>query len=247
MWRSALSWVRAPLQITLSFGRNLVIFVGLVHFIHITLQRRHNEPNGVSITSLTIVCSTFCSDTDQRKHQSSASLAFVRENSPHKWPVTRKMIWLGPLKRNRLKHDDVIKWKHFPRYWPFVRAIHRSPVNSPRKGQWRGALMFSLIYAWINGWVNNGEADDLRRHRTHYDVTVIFCTMHGSVTGMFCTKFQNDFAIQIAVIDGPVFNLRRILTIYLVTDPDLYNRWDGSGHHEQRKGHGVQQGQWRES
>ena len=26
-------------------------------------------------------------------------------------------------------HDDAIKWKHFPRYWPFVRGIHRSPVN----------------------------------------------------------------------------------------------------------------------
>ena len=39
-------------------------------------------------------------------------------------------------------HDNVIKWKHFPRYWPFVRGIHRSPVNSPHKGQWRGALMF---------------------------------------------------------------------------------------------------------
>ena len=51
------------------------------------------------------------------------------------------------------KHDDVIKWKHFPRYWPFVREIHRSPVNSPHKGQWRGALMFSLICAWINGRV----------------------------------------------------------------------------------------------
>ena len=31
-------------------------------------------------------------------------------------------------------HDDVIKWKHFPRYWPFVRGIHRSPVNFPHKG-----------------------------------------------------------------------------------------------------------------
>ena len=51
-------------------------------------------------------------------------------------------------------HDDVIKWKPFPRYWPFVRRIHRSPVNSPHKGQWRGALMFCLICAWINGWVN---------------------------------------------------------------------------------------------
>ena len=69
-------------------------------------------------------------------------------------------------------HDDVIKWKHFPRYWPFVRGIHRSPVNSLHKGQWRGALMFSLICAWINGWINNREAGDLRRYPAHYDVTL---------------------------------------------------------------------------
>ena len=46
------------------------------------------------------------------------------------------------------------QWKYFPRYWPFARGIHRSPVNSPHKGQWRGALMFSLIRAWTKGWVN---------------------------------------------------------------------------------------------
>ena len=60
------------------------------------------------ITSNTIVYSTVYSDADQRKHQSSASLAFVQGihrgpvNSPHKWPVTRKM---SPF-------DDVI----MPRY-----------------------------------------------------------------------------------------------------------------------------------
>ena len=70
-------------------------------------------------------------------------------------------------------HDDVIKWKHFPRNWPFVRKIHRSPVNFPHKGQWRGALMFSLIYAWINDWANNREAGDLRRQHGHYDVIVM--------------------------------------------------------------------------
>ena len=70
-------------------------------------------------------------------------------------------------------HDDVIKWKHFPRYWPFVRGIHRGPVNSPHKGQWRGALMFSLICVRINGWVNNREVGDLRRHHAHYDVIVM--------------------------------------------------------------------------
>ena len=72
-------------------------------------------------------------------------------------------------------HDDVIKWKPFPRYWPFVRGIHQSPVNSPHKGQWRGALIFSLSCVWINGWVNNREAGDLRRYRAHYDVIVMFC------------------------------------------------------------------------
>ena len=70
-------------------------------------------------------------------------------------------------------HSDVIEWNHFPRYWPFVRGIHRSPVNSPHKGQWRGALMFYLIFAPINGWVNTEEAGDLRRHRAHYDVIVM--------------------------------------------------------------------------
>ena len=70
-------------------------------------------------------------------------------------------------------HDDVIKWKHFPHCRPFVRGIHRSPVNSPHKGQWRGALMFFLICVWINGWVNNREAGDLRRYRAHYDVIVM--------------------------------------------------------------------------
>ena len=70
-------------------------------------------------------------------------------------------------------HDDVIKWKHFPRYWPFVRGIHRSPVNSPHKGQWRWAFMFSLICAWIDCCVNNREAGDLRCYRIHYDVIVM--------------------------------------------------------------------------
>ena len=72
------------------------------------------------------------------------------------------------------RHDDVIKWKHFARYWLFVQGIHWPPVYSPLKGQWRGALTFSLICAWINGWVYNREAADLlRRHGAHFDVIVI--------------------------------------------------------------------------
>ena len=73
------------------------------------------------ITSLTIVYSTVYPDADQRKHQSSASLAFVRGihrgpvNSPHKWSVTRKMF----------SFDDVIMTE----VKILARSLHQSVVN----------------------------------------------------------------------------------------------------------------------
>ena len=112
------------------------------------------------IAGVSIVYSTVCSDADQRKHQSSASLASVRGihrwslKSAHKGSVTRKSFhlmtspWCRKNSREVLDpcmsmprlqqqsvifgslystaHDDVIKWKHFPRNWPFVQGIHRS-------------------------------------------------------------------------------------------------------------------------
>ena len=97
-------------------------------------------------------------------------------------------------------HDDVIKWKHFPRNWPFVRGIHRSPVNSPHKGQWRGALMFTLICARINVWVNTREAGDLRRYCPHYDVIVMLAIIkllkYGTscrVRSTVCTVLDSHF------------------------------------------------------
>ena len=98
--------------------------------------------------------------------------------------IACRMVWYPNL--FLAQHDDVMKWKHFPRYWPFVRGIHRSPVNSPHKGHWRGALMFSLICVWINGWVNNRETGDLRRHRAHYDVIVMKCAQ-------WCSSVQQVF------------------------------------------------------
>ena len=164
------------------------------------------------ITSLTIVYSTVYSDADQRKHQSCASLAFVRGihrgpvNSLHKWQVTRKMfpfddvimfvlVSVKSMPRTSLnmnhrtgklcwkqylctgflwpRYDDVMKWKHIPRYWPFVRGIHRSLVDSPHKGRWRGTSLFSLICAWTSGRLNTRDAVHLRRHRAHYGVIVM--------------------------------------------------------------------------
>ena len=92
-------------------------------------------------------------------------------------------------------HDDVIKWKHFPCYWPFVWEIHRSVMNSPHRGQWRGALIFSLIRAWTNGWVNNGDiAGDLRRHRAHVDARVI-STLYRLQT-RFKTSYVNKIILE---------------------------------------------------
>ena len=220
------------------------------HYIDVIMTTMASQ-----ITSLTVVYSTVYSDTDQRKHQSSASLAFVWGIHRDRWiPCTKGQLrgkcfhlmmsscadfamiclnqvsiglilwvsgqyWSGYnvistcywrywclLQRScavvwfymtmlyqcvidvytklyakgEIIHDDIIKWKHFPHNWPFVRGIHRSPVNSPHKGQWRGALMFSLICVWINDWVNNREGGDLRRYRAHYDVIVMeayWCSM----------------------------------------------------------------------
>ena len=104
-------------------------------------------------------------------------------DSAHKWPLTQKKnVWTVVIRfwehrdwetyfsehiwwSRRLEvYDDVIKWKHFPRHWPFVRRILRSPVNCHNKSQWRRALMFSFMCAWTNRWVNNRDAVDLRRH-----------------------------------------------------------------------------------
>ena len=79
------------------------------------------------ITSLTIVYSTVYLDADQRKHQSAASLAFVwgihrgPVNSPHKWPVTRKMF----------PFDDVIMPKSF------VTVTRMTRVNHTYHNHWK--------------------------------------------------------------------------------------------------------------
>ena len=96
-------------------------------------------------------------------------------------------------------HADVIKWKHFLRYCPFVRVIHRSPVDFPHKGQWRGALIFSLIYTWTNGWAKNQDAGDLRRHCIYYNVIVMATNaidFHRFLHA--CTTLSNAVAVYLS-------------------------------------------------
>ena len=115
-------------------------------------------------------CGQFPPKVSQKTHHSSPvraryGVSFVDSFSDlYSAPVTAVMYAIS-------YHD--FKWKLFPRYWPFVQGIHRSSVNSPHKGQWCRALMFSLICTRTNNWANDGDASDLRRHRAHYGVTVM--------------------------------------------------------------------------
>ena len=139
--------------------------------------RRH----GVRKTSLQLItkghlfCTVVTDNNGFRRHpiafcSLSEQDTFGLENVVISWTHDEFKSQLRRSPVYMASHDDGVKWKHFPRYWPFVRGIHRSPVNSPHKGQWRGALRFSLICTRINGRVNNLEAGDLRCHSAHYDV-----------------------------------------------------------------------------
>ena len=89
-------------------------------------------PMASQITSLTIVYSTVYSGADQRKHQSSASLAFVRGihrgpvNYPHKWPVARKMF---PFDDVIMKKNDVKTHVSFKRLLTWI-LISCQPIRS---------------------------------------------------------------------------------------------------------------------
>ena len=101
--------------------------------------------------------------------------------------------------------DGVIKWKHSLRHCPFVRGIHRSPVDYPHRVQCLGTLMFSLIGAWTNGRATNQYAGDLRRHYAHYDVAV----MHYGLTCHFREYVATSWLTSCRpAILGPVLLLR---------------------------------------
>ena len=62
------------------------------------------------------------------------------------------------------QHDDVMTWNSFPHYRPFVKGIHRSPVDFLHKDTLMRTFDVSLKLAWTNCWTNSRIADDLRRH-----------------------------------------------------------------------------------
>ena len=116
-------------------------------------------------------------------------------------PFLQRLLWsLMASIKFAARHwwqNVFIWWRHQMEPFSALLALcaGNSPVpgNSPHKGQWHRALMFSLICAWINDWVNNREAGDLRRHRGHYDVIVMNLLLRVSRGGNARTdhKFKN--------------------------------------------------------
>ena len=85
-------------------------------------------------------------------------------------------------------YDDVIKWKHFPFCWPFVR----SPANSPPHKASDAELWCSLWFApWINGWVNTRGDGGLRRHRAHYDAIVMLTAFYDTTVVFYFSLCKN--------------------------------------------------------
>ena len=131
--------------------------------------------NTVRAYVLELLCASACicgakimNSRDVFNHIHQGCFAGVKEGTP---ATNKKIELLDPLFFHMMTSSN----------GNIFRITDPVPVNSPHKGQWRGALMFSLICAWINDWVNNCEAVDLRRHRGHYDVNVMNIQCHVNV------------------------------------------------------------------
>ena len=145
------------------------------------------------IASLTIVYSTVHSDADQRKHQSSASLAFVRGinrwpvNSPHKWPVTRKMfpfddviMGMGDIRKSYFSHvlvhylERQVPSKHYRHY--NLHSHHHCHL-SIQSASWQPKIYFSLLVDFVF------HLPSCKCFSIHY-TDVIMTTMASQITSL---------------------------------------------------------------
>ena len=144
-------------------GETACIVVALVqeHYCDVIMGRVASQ-----ITSLTIVYTIVYSDADHSKHQNSVSLVFVLRihrgpvNSPHKWPVTRKM----------LPFDDVIMNPSDRRYvlspvnLAYARSIFQKRFNA--NFTWKQCWFVSLIFS--TGWWDWVPGYTIHRYKTNH-------------------------------------------------------------------------------
>ena len=107
---------------------------GLEQDCNISIAKAMEIPKSLALNHRYNFINFFLYQTRQNKGEDNFSLCY--------WPITH--FWYQSRNDTR-QHDDVIKWKHFPRYWPFVRGIQPSPLNSPHKGKW--AELWCLLWS----------------------------------------------------------------------------------------------------
>ena len=113
-------------------------------------------------------------------------------------------------------------WRHqMETFSPLLAlcAVNSSvPVNSPHKSQRHGALMFSLICTWTKGWAITRDGGDLRRHRAHYDITVM--------SSMYCS-YPRVWRERDAILQSPWCHLVSRMSMHQeqigYLDMNLYN------------------------
>ena len=178
-------------------------------------------------------CSQFWSDYGTVKYKTLYCVNYKGRTKITLW--TCKIYFISQpwsamsLNGIQLYHDDIIKWKHFPCYRPFMQGIQQSLMDSPHKGQWWRALMFSLTCVWINGWVNNREAGDLRCYHAHYEVSVMSFvkkTVSYKVADKLCDPMRFGVSEPVRKIEELTYcgrdNIDAILQMTIIKIPTLF-------------------------
>ena len=124
-------------------------------------------------------------------------------------------------------HDDVIKWKYFPRYWPFVWGIHRSPVNSPHT---KASGVELRCFLWsapeTNGWINTRDAGDLRRRCAHNDVTLMHWNWHQLFSPLpFSSNVVHPLMVRLGSICTPMSTLYQDYPRSSQTSANVHYAW----------------------
>ena len=151
------------------------------------------------ITSLSIVCSSVCSDADQRKHQSSTSLAFVR--GIHRWPVNSPRK--GPVTQKMFPFDDIIMW--------------------PASISWRGSkydLLFISLHHFRQNWCYVKYILYIAQEMLFLCIIFIFATCPYSIAGDGWIDGWTLKMITTSIVDGS-WGLRHLLLWTKLTNRDL--------------------------
>ena len=132
------------LYLTLNFNTFELTHLPLVQHICVDKLTIISSDNGLSLIRRQVIIWTNAKLLSLNTHRNKRQWNFNRNVKLFIHCVNMSLGVVPVMYVHNEKHYDVIKWKQFPRYWPFVRGIHRSPMDSHHKGQWRGALVFPL-------------------------------------------------------------------------------------------------------